>query len=124
MELPFTTEEVLYALTDMNGDKAPGPDGFTIAFWQSSWEVVKDDVMRMFKEFYELGKFVKSLNNSFIVMIPKKKGGWGGGGGGGGCGGGGEDLRPISFVGSLHKLLTKVLANGLKRVMDKLVNRA
>ena len=115
MELPFTTEEVLYALTDMNGDKAPGPDGFTIAFWQSSWEVVKDDVMRMFKEFYELGKFVKSLNNSFIVMIPKKKGGWGGGG---------EDLRPISFVGSLHKLLTIVLANGLKRVMDKLVNRA
>ena len=69
--------------------------------------------MRMFKEFHESGKFVKSLNNSFIVMIPKK--------------GGAEDLkdfRPISLVGSLYKLLAKVLANKLKRVMDKLVNRA
>ena len=56
--------------------------------------MVKDDVMRMFKEFHESGKFVKSLNNSFIVMIPKK--------------GGAEDLkdfRPIGLVGSLYKLL-------------------
>ena len=47
--------------------------------------------MRMFKEFQESGKFVKSLNNSFIVMIPKKSVCvcvcvWGGGGGGGAVG--------------------------------------
>ena len=96
---------MLAALRDMNGDKAPGPNGFTTAFWQSSWEVVKEDVMRMFKEFHVSGKFVKSLNNSFIVMIPKK--------------GRVEDLkdiRPISLVGSLYKILAKVLANRLKRL--------
>ena len=33
LEVPFREEEVLKALNDMNGDKAPCPDGFTIAFW-------------------------------------------------------------------------------------------
>ena len=28
----FTEEEVLAALKDMNGDKSPGPDGFTVVF--------------------------------------------------------------------------------------------
>ena len=41
--------------------------------------------------------------------------------------GGSEDFknyRPISLVGSLYKLLVKVLANRLKRLMHKLINRA
>ena len=32
LELPYTEEEVFTTLNDLNGDKAPGPDGFTIAF--------------------------------------------------------------------------------------------
>ena len=35
LELSFSEAEVQAALMDMNGDKAPGPDGFTLAFWQS-----------------------------------------------------------------------------------------
>ena len=35
LELPFSEEEVRFALMEMNGDKAPGLDGFTVAFWQS-----------------------------------------------------------------------------------------
>ena len=35
LELPFTEGEVQAALMDMNGDKAPGPDGFSLFFWQS-----------------------------------------------------------------------------------------
>ena len=34
LELPFTEDEVHSALMDMNGDKAPGLDGFTVVFWQ------------------------------------------------------------------------------------------
>ncbi|RVW42540.1 hypothetical protein CK203_106640 [Vitis vinifera] len=46
----------------------------------------------MFKEFYEHSSFLKSLNNTFLVLIPKK------------CGA--EDLgdfRPISLLGGLYK---------------------
>ena len=35
LEIPFSKNEIQLALMEMNGDKAPGPDGFTMAFWQS-----------------------------------------------------------------------------------------
>ena len=72
LELPFMEEEVHSALMDMNGDKAPGPDGFTGAFWQFCWEFVKEKVLEMFKEFHEHNAFLKSLNTTFLVLIPKK----------------------------------------------------
>ncbi|RVX19756.1 LINE-1 reverse transcriptase-like [Vitis vinifera] len=111
LEVQFTEEEIYAALMGMNGDKAPGPDGFTIAFWQSSWELVKEEIMELFREFYNQCSFANSLNSTFIVLIPKK--------------GGAEDLgdfRPISLVGSLYKLLAKVLANRLKKVLNKVVS--
>ena len=71
---------------------------------------MKEEILSFFKEFFERGTFVKSLNSTFLVLIPKK--------------GGAEDLKdfmPISLVGSLYKILTKVLTNRLKKVMGDLV---
>ena len=34
LEEPFTKEEVFNALSALNGDKTPGLDGFSMAFWQ------------------------------------------------------------------------------------------
>nr|CAN70867.1 hypothetical protein VITISV_027610 [Vitis vinifera] len=113
LESPFTEEEVFNALLSCNGYKAPGPDGLSMAFWQFAWDFVKADVLCFFKEFYENGKFVKSLNATFLVLIPKKVGA--------------EDLgdfRPISLVGSLYKWLAKVLANRLKKVVGKVISKA
>ena len=70
LEIPFIVDEVFIALSNLNGDKAASPDGFTLAFWQFSWEIVKDDIMRMFKEFFESIKFVKNLNTTFLVLVP------------------------------------------------------
>ena len=54
-----------------------------------------------------------SLNSTFIMLILKK--------------GAVEDLkdfRPISLVGSLYKLLAKMLANRLIKVMSKVMSLA
>ena len=69
--------------------------------------------MDLFKDFHERGRFGKGLNSTFLVLIPKIRGA--------------EDLkdfRPISLVGSLYKLIAKVLANRLKKVRNGLVNPA
>ena len=69
--------------------------------------------MDLVKDFHQWGRFVRSLNSTFLVLILKREGA--------------EDLkdfRPISLVGSLYKLIAKVLANRLKKVMDSLVNLA
>ena len=113
LEESFTEEEVHAALLNLKGDKAPGLDGFTAAFWLFSWDFVKLDIMDLFKDFHERGRFGKGLNSTFLVLIPKRKGA--------------EDLkdfRPINLVGSLYKLIAKVLANRLKKVMNGLVNPA
>ena len=65
----------------------------------------------MFKEFHEQNAFLKSLNNTFLVLLPKK--------------GGAEELgdfKPISLLGGLYKLLAKVLANRIKKVIGKVVS--
>ncbi|RVW97067.1 hypothetical protein CK203_030048 [Vitis vinifera] len=33
-------------VADLCGDKAPGPNGFTLAFWQDCWNVVKSELWR------------------------------------------------------------------------------
>ncbi|RVW53160.1 LINE-1 reverse transcriptase-like [Vitis vinifera] len=114
LEHPFSEDEIHSALMEMNGDKAPRPDGFTMAFWQRCWVLVKEEVLDLFKEFYEQSAFIKSINNTFLVLLPKKGGG-----------GGAEDLgdfRPINLLRGLYKLLAKVLANRLKKVIGKVVS--
>ncbi|RVW35575.1 Transposon TX1 uncharacterized 149 kDa protein [Vitis vinifera] len=81
LEMPFFEEEIHFALMEMRGDKAPGPDGFTVAFWQDCWDFVQEEVVDLFKEFFEHG-----------------------------------------LLGGLYKLLAKVLANRLKKVLDRVVS--
>ncbi|RVW17084.1 hypothetical protein CK203_076009 [Vitis vinifera] len=60
LEVPFTEEEIFAALMEMNGDKAPGPDGFTVAFWQACWDFAKEEILELFKELYDQKSFAKA----------------------------------------------------------------
>ncbi|KAK4582883.1 hypothetical protein RGQ29_025877 [Quercus rubra] len=105
LDRPFEEEEVFGVITDFNGDKAPSPDDFSMAFFQSCWGVLKTEIMVVFHNFHTQAVFEKSLNALFLTLIPKKvdvvevK-----------------DFRPISLVGGIYKIISKVLANQLRRV--------
>ena len=113
LEESFSEAEIWTAISGLNSDKAPGPDGFPIAFWIFSWEFVKEEVLGFFREFHDQCRFVKNLNATFLVLIPKKQ-----------TVEDFKDLRPISLVGGLYKILTKVLANRIKRVLDKVISKS
>ncbi|GFZ18132.1 hypothetical protein Acr_26g0014010 [Actinidia rufa] len=110
LERPFWEEEVSEVVMGLRGDKAPGPDGFTLAFLQHCWSMVKDDIMAVFEQFHAEGVFEKSLNAAFIVLILKKNGAVDIG-----------DYRPISLIGCIYKVLAKVLARRIAKVMDRLI---
>ena len=52
LEVMFSEEEMFAALSSCCGDKALGSDGFTMAFWLFCWNVVKSDILGLFREFY------------------------------------------------------------------------
>ena len=111
LEKEFTKEEVIQVLREMEGDKAPGPDGFTMTFFQKCLSVVEKDVMDVFEYFHRHFVFEQFMNASFLTLIPKK------------CNAVNiKDFRPISLVGSVYKLLSKVLANRLRAVLDNLIS--
>ena len=60
------------AIFQLDRDKAPGPDGFTIAIFQDCWHVIKEDLVRVFAKFHRSGIINQSTNASFIVLLPKK----------------------------------------------------
>ena len=73
LEESFSENEIWAAISGLNRDKAPSPDGFPLAFWSFSWDFVKFEVIGFFKEFHDNARFVKNLNATFLVLIPKKQ---------------------------------------------------
>ncbi|RVW14448.1 putative mitochondrial protein [Vitis vinifera] len=73
LELLFMEEEVHSALMDMNGDKAPGPDGFTGAFWKFCLEFVKEEVLaNRIKNV--IGRVISSDQNAFRMVLDEGNG--------------------------------------------------
>jgi hypothetical protein len=113
LELPFEEREVLEVVKGLNRDKAPGPNGFTLAFFQDCWDVIKTDLMGVFQDFYTHRKFVESINATFIALILKKPGAVDL-----------KDFRPISLVSSVYKIIAKKLANRLRKVVEKIISNS
>ena len=67
--------------------------------------------MDFFVYFHWHSVFEQSLNASFLTLIPKKSNAVNI-----------LDFRPINLVGSVYKLLSKVLANKLRAVLDNLIS--
>ncbi|GAU30605.1 hypothetical protein TSUD_62250 [Trifolium subterraneum] len=108
---PFAEDEVRETIWSCDGNKSPGPDGFNINFLKACWSIVKSDVLDFLREFHENAHLPKALTSSFLTLIPKK-----------------DhpqdfyDYRPICLIGSLYKILSKILANRLKKVLGKIIS--
>ncbi|GKD01436.1 RNA-directed DNA polymerase, eukaryota [Tanacetum coccineum] len=111
LEAVVSSQEVKKAVWDCGTDKSPRPDGFTFCFYKRFWDLIESDVVAAVKSFFESGTFYKGYNSSFITLIPKildaKLV---------------KDFRPICLIGSLYKIISKILANRLVLVLGDLVN--
>lgn len=109
---PFSKTEFYQALKQMHSDKAPEPDGFGPAFYQSFWDLTGEDIFREGVLWLEQGMFPNGLNDANIVLIPK-------------CNDPStmKDLRLIALCNVTYKIVAKVLANRLQQVLPKVISK-
>src|SRR4051812_20177106 len=112
LEKSFSDEEIDEVIKNLPNDKSPGPDGFNNEFMKLCWPIIKDDVKHLLIEFYEGNVSLESINSSFITLIPKIAAPLTP-----------ADFRPISLLNSVLKIITKILANRLQKVILKLVHK-
>jgi hypothetical protein len=67
----FTEKEIRDAIFTMEHNKALGPDGFPVEFYQKFWDVIKVDLMQMFHDLHLGTLLLFSLNFGVITLIPK-----------------------------------------------------
>ncbi|KAK4384426.1 hypothetical protein Sango_3061900 [Sesamum angolense] len=68
---PVTHTEVQEAIFDIDEDSAPGPDGYTSAFFKAAWPVVGEEICEAVREFFRTGKLLKQISATLLVLIPK-----------------------------------------------------
>ena len=109
----FSKDEVTIALKQMAPLKAPEPNGMPPIFYQHYCESIGDDVATNVLSFLNLGKLASSLNHTFISLIPKVKS---------------PELVTqfclIALCNILYKLVSKVLANRLKKVLPHIISKS
>ena len=70
---PYTGKEVDYAIKEMTPLKALGPDAMPPLFYQTYWTDVGMDVSQVVLSSLNSGSLLKSVNHTFITLIPKVK---------------------------------------------------
>lgn len=111
LDKEITTEEIEWSIHSMASDKAPGPDGFTVAFYRTHWEIIKKDYIRMAKNYFTKCKMGSSIKSSHLALIPKDPNPQTF-----------DRFRPISLCNVSYKIITKILANRLKKLLPSLIS--
>ena len=104
-------EEIFKVVCSLGGDKAPGPDGFPMFFFQKLWKIVGKDVCDAVKEFFGAKQMLKEVNSTFLCLIPKKLGA-----------DSPDQFRPINLCNSFYKIISKVLTSRLVQVIPLIIS--
>lgn len=112
LERNFEEEEFCEAIFAFAGDKDLGPDAFPMACFQRFWIMLKDDILDFMVEFHSSGKLSKGIGAFFIALILKKEGE-----------NGIKDFRSISLIGSVYRILAKVLTGRLQKILPLIISK-
>jgi hypothetical protein len=112
LDEPFSKQEIDSIVAALPSDKSLGPDGFNTNFIKKCWPIISQDFYDLCDQFYHGDVCHRSINGSFIVLIPKKDNARLVG-----------DFRPISLLNNIMKIITKVMVNRLQTVMTSLVHK-
>ncbi|XP_010236635.1 uncharacterized protein LOC104584175 [Brachypodium distachyon] len=107
----FSDDEISNALFQIGPLKAPGVDGFPTRFYQRNWQIMREEITKAVRPFFETGEMPADVNTTAIVLIPEVdqprtlK-----------------DYRPISLCSVLYKIVAKCLVNRLRPILGELIS--
>ncbi|KAL6577896.1 hypothetical protein OROMI_010224 [Orobanche minor] len=109
----ISLDELKESVWDCACSKSPGPDGFNFNFFKGCWNTIGADMYKAVEDFWTNGRLVRGCNPSFIVLVPK-------------CEGVKKlnQFRSISLIGSLYKVVAKILARRMKPTLGKIIGEA
>ena len=107
----FQKEEIIQAISQMHLTKALGPDSISAVFYQKYWDIIGDDVCSIILNTLNANASLADLNKTNIVLIPKtnrptKM----------------SEFRHISLCNVSYKIISKVLANKLKPILNSIIS--
>ena len=108
----ITIQECGKSLKELPNNKTPGSDGFTTDFYKFFWPDIKKYVYESFTYSFEHGILSIDQRRAILTLLPKN----------------GKDLRwlknwrPLSLLNTDYKILTKLLAIRLQKVLPSLVS--
>ncbi len=112
-DAPISEIEIGKALKNLPNNKTPGTDGFTSEFYKFFWIDIKDLVYYSLLYAFDNGSLSIEQRQGILALIPKKD----------------KDFRrlknwrPLTLLNTDYKILTKLLAHRLQKVISKLVKK-
>lgn len=107
----FVRDEVDETLKQMDPLKAPGPNGLPPLFFQKFQTTIGEDVSQVVINYLNTSSIPSIINHTFITLIPKVKNP-----------SRVSDFHSIALFNIIYKLISKVVANRLKKVLPYIIS--
>uniref|UniRef100_A0A1D1ZAL7 LINE-1 reverse transcriptase n=1 Tax=Anthurium amnicola TaxID=1678845 RepID=A0A1D1ZAL7_9ARAE len=107
----FSDEDIKLVVMNSPKMKSPGPDRFLAEFFQTCWTIIGQDLCATMQHFFTTGRLLKQVGATFITLIPKNE-----------CADSLDHFRPISLCNFLYKVISKLIAGKLHKVLDKIIS--
>nr|XP_025628637.1 uncharacterized protein LOC112721825 [Arachis hypogaea] len=110
LEAMPSVEEIREAVWDCESSKAPSSDGYNMNFIKKCWEDIGQEFIGAVMEFFQTARLPSDTNVTWVMLAPKLVGAKEI-----------KDFRPISMMGCVYKVISKVLVRKMRTVMPGLV---
>ena len=111
LEEEVTGEEITKVLFAMPANKSPGPDGYPSELFKTAWSIISQDFIISVQSVFRYGFLPKGVNSTILALVPKKSDSLEM-----------RDFRPIACCNVIYKVVSKIIANRLKRILPRIIS--
>eukprot|EP00253_Pinus_taeda_P015440 PITA_15440 len=107
----ITMEEVEDIVRNMKRNKAPGPDGYTVEFFQAGWKFLAAEVLEVVEEARINQRIWPGINSTLLTLIPKTN-----------QAEQADGFRPIALCNVIYKIVASIVAQRLKLILPSIIS--